>query len=944
MGQQTLIFIDDTEKTDANITAKSFAHKDTRYRTYYNTIGASLVAKYLSSEGIDVKDCTGLHSIKKVLEEFDVSDIILPNIRMDVRVIFDENKIFIPKSHFQYGVVPDIYVVVKPSEDLSNVEIIGFFEPGLINKKCANNDYYFIEKEKLTSGENLIEYIHTHSNNTFRKLSDEELETFEQIIMEFSDNDIEESEKKFLIQQLTTSSELREKFIEYENFEKLSYKAMTDPMIDVPELPQDTVAVDEFEIFDAQPVEQTEPIVEEIQPTVEIEETEPIINTEETEIGEDTEPTEPVAEILNEEPTDNNILDEINIADENILENVSEISDLAGATAGFEAINKVSDTMESILFDNETVEAVNNIENIDNAEISEQQEPIVEPIIENIEPQEEIAEPVNDTGLQEEIIEPIVENIEPQEEIIPENNDMLSFEDVIVPENLEQTEVIEETTDENKLSFDTIEAPELNIAEENISQDKNMLSFEDVVVPENLEQPQETEQSDNKLSFETIEVPEVEVSAEEEQKTDNTLSFDDVIVPEMETEEETSVNDNLLSFNDIQTPEMEEINNVENEQIPDEIPQNSEELQNTEMIDMTKLEIIDNSAEVQEENTAEQETLENFKPIETSDNVSEPINEYGNESFGKNLLENLNEESFDNISIESTDSSEENVEETVSDSVLSQIDDVLDASQTKDVSENIEDENKLDVLYTEENTQNANMEDISQLEDEKEETEQQVPGSALYKKQSTQNKKTLVTAAILVAIIAGLSASVFLKPKNNETASIEQPVNNETTVQNTETPEQTDNILEANAPQEIKTEQTQQVNKSTVQEMKNTSIKPNKSTASMSVTKIVWDVPGIISTNQRMQNFLKTVGKSVKLSLSTDLLLVSEYAYTNSVKVSITINSDGSVGSAKIASSSGSTEIDNIVLRSVNDTLNVIKPPSDTLQGQPMQLTLIIYF
>ena len=126
--------------------------------------------------------------------------------------------------------------------------------------------------------------------------------------------------------------------------------------------------------------------------------------------------------------------------------------------------------------------------------------------------------------------------------------------------------------------------------------------------------------------------------------------------------------------------------------------------------------------------------------------------------------------------------------------------------------------------------------------------------------------------------------------------------------------------------------------------MKNTGKSTNKPTASMSVTKIVWDVPSSVSTNPKMQTFLRTIGKSVKLSLSTDLLLVSEYAYTNSVKVSIPINSDGNIGTAQITSSSGSTEIDNIVLQSVNDTLNVIKPPSDALQGQSAQLTLIIYF
>ena len=968
MGQETLIFIDDTDKTDANITAKSFAHEDVRYRTYYNTIGASLVAKYLSSEGIDTKGCTGLHSIKKILEELDISDIILPNIRMDVRVIFDENAIFIPKSHFQYNVVPDIYIVVKPSKDFSNVEILGFFEPGLINKNNANNDYYFIEKEKLTSGENLIEYIKTHNNNSFRNLSNEELEAFEQIIMKFSDNDIEDSEKKFLIQQLILSSELREKFIEYENFEKLSYKAMTDPMIDVPELPQDTVAVDEFEIFDAQPIEQSEPIAEEIQPQIETEKIEPIINSEESETVENI---EPASEITNEEPADNidNVLDGIDVIDENVLGNVSEIADLAGAEAGFEAVNTVSDTMENILFDNETVDAVNNVDNTENIDSQEPSaEPIEEPVIENIEPQGEVIEPLNIEENTETIEEPKIETLEQIE--VKENwtadNNMLSFDDVIVPENIDQPEVIEETSD-NKLSFDTIEAPELNITEENIAEDANMLSFDDIVAPE-LEKPQEAEQSDNILSFDTIEAPETVVSAEEP-KVEPTLSFDDIIAPELEVAQDAPANDNLLSFGDIQMPEAEETNNTENQEvtpIANEIPEISNEIpeqtfeepQNQEFTvqDEPEFAIIDDSSFITEDNSDEikQDDASVIEMFDApKDDETESIEDQRAESFGKNLLENLNEESFDNISIESADTSGESDEAISSDSLLSQIDDVLNASQTTNDVENGVNENKLDVLYTEENKQNADMEEISNLNENKEygehEQDSPVPGGALFKQNSPSNKKTLVAAAILVAIIAGLSASVFFKPKNNATANIEQPVNNETSVQQTgEAPvqatETTDNILEANAPQEIKTEQTQQVDKSAVQEMKNTGKSTNKPTASMSVTKIVWDVPSSVSTNPKMQTFLRTIGKSVKLSLSTDLLLVSEYAYTNSVKVSIPINSDGNIGTAQITSSSGSTEIDNIVLQSVNDTLNVIKPPSDALQGQSAQLTLIIYF
>ena len=93
-----------------------------------------------------------------------------------------------------------------------------------------------------------------------------------------------------------------------------------------------------------------------------------------------------------------------------------------------------------------------------------------------------------------------------------------------------------------------------------------------------------------------------------------------------------------------------------------------------------------------------------------------------------------------------------------------------------------------------------------------------------------------------------------------------------------------------------------------------------------------------------MQNYLRTAGKSIKLSLSADLLLATEYAYTNQVKVNLKLSKDGNVQDAKIASSSGSTQIDNIVLQSVKDTLNVVKPPSNEVKTPDFNLSLIIYF
>ena len=100
----------------------------------------------------------------------------------------------------------------------------------------------------------------------------------------------------------------------------------------------------------------------------------------------------------------------------------------------------------------------------------------------------------------------------------------------------------------------------------------------------------------------------------------------------------------------------------------------------------------------------------------------------------------------------------------------------------------------------------------------------------------------------------------------------------------------------------------------------------------------------VVSYSSKMQNYLRTAGRSIKLSLSADLLLATEYAYTNQVKVGLTLSKNGSVQDARILSGSGSTQIDNIVLQSVKDTLNVVKPPADEIKTPDFNLNLIIYF
>ena len=255
---------------------------------------------------------------------------------------------------------------------------------------------------------------------------------------------------------------------------------------------------------------------------------------------------------------------------------------------------------------------------------------------------------------------------------------------------------------------------------------------------------------------------------------------------------------------------------------------------------------------------------------------------------------------------------------------------------SEESSNSIKDESDLSVLYNEDATG-------EHPELPEEEVPAPVPGVALYNKKSA-DKKSLIVASTLIVLFAVSSAFLFMKPKNDNSADVEPlPAKNKIPVQTAkETP--SDDILASNTPQApVTTQKDIAVTKPVVKELQNTPPKTAKAEPYIEVNKIVWDVPNELSYSSKMQNYLRTAGRSIKLSLSTDLLLATEYAYTNQIKVGLKLDKSGSVRDARILSSSGSTQIDNIVLQSVKDTLNIVKPPVDEISTPEFNLNLIIY-
>ena len=1028
--QETLIYIEEQDKLDASAAANAFAHKDTRNRAYINTLGAELALKYLASENVDVSNTYNIHSIKKILEEMDISDVMLPNIHIDVRVVFDENVIFIPKAHFEYNLVPDIYLVFNLAKDFSHVKFLGFFEPKLINKNNANDKYYFIEKEKLNSAVDLKKYIETFNGNTKDIISQEELENSERIIIAMADNDISEDDKKYLIKQLTKSADLRDKFIEYENFETLSYKAMTSPDIqrktaskktDEALLIDGLANLENIEIQDEVPaVTSTEEAPQMPDAIADELNLEPI-----NDIAFDEQPAE-----VNKDAQDSNTF----MSETGSLLAESAAAGLAAAAAGETA--KAFETAETSL------NIVDSTLDIVDTGIEFAKDLITDEVTSS--------EPIS----LDDIDTSALDNINLSDDKIEEET--ISLGDVKIPEDSENTDFIEQI--DNKISFDDIQTDNLIDEPAPLNIDEETISLNDIDTSDTHEETEAESYEEETLSFDNIDTSNLDNSVDiDESLLDNTISFNDINIDDEKESSAlsgTDIETPVLSFDNIEEPVIDDVNNdfMDNSISLDEpIGETLDEFTETSEInndDLNNAKFTEDHLETVEDITLEplEETLPETEVIEDEIDVIDATDEVPkNESFGKNLLENLSEENIDDIAIEDLgldDSIADSAENISSADLLSQIDNILNSAEVPEttiqeiqqeenitqpqeeitsfdsipdisdlesvndiLSDNVpvneEQENTLteeiqgiselsndmpdtgidellnfDDSFAPSNEENdlpsgednigvlfndtdpvsdAELDaiDVNQMPYEQNFTEQQVPGAALLNKKSQPNKKTIIVAAALVTVLAAASAFVIFKPKNDNSADIEPlaPVGNTENVNKTETPtlpsETTENILATNAPEITKTAAKEIQKAQPAKELKSIQAKQPKQASSesyLSINRLVWDVPGTLSYSTKMQNYLRTAGKSIKLSLSADLLLATEYAYTNQVKVNLKLSKNGNVQDAKIASSSGSTQIDNIVLQSVKDTLNVVKPPSSEIKTQDFNLSLIIYF
>lgn len=984
METEILLNITEENMAEAEFMSANFIDEEIKKRAFINTLGAEAGITYLDNNGINTEDIRNLHSIKRILEKTNIADIILPNIHIDVRVVFDKEMIFVPKSHAELGIEPDIYMVLKFNQNFKDMEFLGYFTPDIINKENANDEYYFVDASEIKSGTDFIDFVKNFDGNTDNTLSEYDILKGRELAVLASDEDITTDEYREFIQLLKSSVTLRDSVLEYDNFETLAGSVahymlssnyhqeqtedntsqeltateeldMTGLNLSLEQDPNGDSLIDDditaFSGLEATDMVTAEPDIADNDKS-EQEITDSAISDEAIQLAgmsgdiEQDEPATTEPEGLDIGTADFN-LDEQEDKIDNMDIDLFDSIDTSGTD--FNDSSSMMSTLESDFSQSADDIEFNQMDFGDSSSTKEEDKQEFETISEQEEITETEPEQPETLEISEELLTdnetddlagtvPELEELEISADDLSEadenENDMFSEQEEDMLE-LPTEGATDFSNEELSLETDDILTNDLNINEEDLlsfdedsQEDAPSLAIEDTEEEsEGKEEKIETIDSNN--DNELIELKDDNNILPFEPENTEIVSFEEynpiednnsgnLGVTKTETENETAES---IDFSDLKTT---------NEQTVDE-PETTEENSEIDLLDFASMTEESNSDEdakninIEDVDRTDASQTDEFEEFESFEDISE-----GNAEISGNSEEIIITDEFLNNSVVTENST------IISDKDFEPGEILLDINRTS-LPDFENDE--LGDLYNNENTQSSGLNNGVRI------------GALKDLNFSSIPPKYGIAGLLLIIIVAG----VILFSVNKSMGTKEEPtpvtgsLNPANKIKdNTVNKENIDpdNIVmnDENGSQNVRRKKRQaEQEQPQAPEIQNRPPKPIPATSFLSVKKMSWEVPDYVSYSAEFRQFFQSSGKSLKTALNSDLLLATDYTYSNVIKLSITFDKSGKFKDAKIITSSGSDNVDKIVLQSVNQTLNILKAPNSVDNNESTTVILKIY-
>lgn len=927
------IEIDKNLREMAKNTAARIENAQERKRAYALATGALALAKALQSDGFGVSFKHSLFKVPSFAGNFELADLYIGNVRIDVRVTFDNENFYIPKTHKKYDAAPDLYVVVKMEKNLSKMSIEGFVFPKETEKCESVEEYLVCPLKKLNSMKGFKKAVESVETEEHECAAGDHQKAAE-LAVSFLDGEISESEKIFFIKHVVNCPLCRERLCEFSEFDSI-----IEQVKKYPELLDDSTLNVLTGNVSSQQAEQNEP------------------------------------EIL-ETGISNSVLELVK--DAAALETGLEAAETVAQAAGAGAAGLVIETAE------ETAETLENIsdeeDNLSLLSISEEDDQNIEDEPENEEDSAEIDDlsELEESGEELNLTEP--EEIpdfsetpgepEQEEETVEENEapELINTEDseeedTLTLEEDEPMELLEEAAEEMTLESDEESVPEA-VEEETPAESAPV---------EEIEETDETEHEDifaaaeeEPLELEThdeLELSDLETLDEHEEMVLEEVHEEhpEEIEPEpaFEENEEAAPEEPVAEIS-----EHEELTELESDDEPlgllehEEIPDFSQDLEETAEPEAQEPVISEETEAIELTEEAPEEILPESGE-ETIQEPEEPKSEFA-ELLEEEPVENNEEQISEYAGIELIDEdstpSDEPVEETqpeneVNEEIQGLLDDELMQllSSDDDSDENTEseaaDDNNLDLIAESGDSESENQEEngeevIDSLyedapeapaggESAQEEFMQPEPG-----KNGGLAKKLIAAAVVLFLITTGSITALYLN-QNKQAANQDALPDADMPMQDGSLPD-----AAANLPQnkdDSASPMSQDLNKSITNVF-------SDQPAALTITKISWEVSQSLANDDSFRNYLQVAGKNLQMNLQNDLSYTTEINYNPKVKVSFEISKDNTIKRIQVTESSGSEQIDNVVLQSIKETLKYVNAPNIKDYKGNYNLSVVVNF
>lgn len=944
--KEILLDITPENMAEAEFMSANFIDKEIKNRAFLNTLGAEAGINYLTNNGINVEDLRNIHSIKRIIEKTNIADIILPNIHIDVRVVFDNDVIFVPKSHHDLGIIPDAYMVLKFNNNFETMEFLGYFEPKIINKENSNDEFYFVDISDLSNPADFIAFVKDFDSNTEQNISDNEILRGRELSILASDDDITSDEYKEFLQLLKSSTVLRDSILEYDNFETLAGSVAS-----FVKNGGTTASENISEISETPDME----ISDELSVTTDLEQSD-----------------DPNGDSLIDDDTYNTAQSENTTGD---TDN-GEILDIGVSNEAMELAGMSGDVFGDIGEDSNGMDIGSADFELDTATDEGNMDVDLFDSIDSI-----------DTNFEEENTNSEPEAQEPQEQqetqgVLEENDDLenLSLDDSLdFDGELEDLDIsgndLGDFSDNQDIASNSEDNDLMELPTEAVTDMEESLSLEgDDLLDDDLDISADdllTLDEEESETSEGIELPDI---TSEETESDETEKSDSSAEKDEKNEEKKGKLENASTLVD----GMEDLSTFMSANAP------------ASSFEEYDLAADDNSAKVGfEKDTANNSDVEGFD-FEDLEFESPDLNENISEQNAQQ--ENAEDELYDFATLteltgEPQDSQPEaETNEEVSLSDFNELGEIASAETTAEINNG----NHEEVIITDEFLNNSVVIENSTVISDKDfepgeilldinktslpefgdneigdlyDNPENAPQSGLNNSVriarngfnlSSISPKYGILGLFLIIITAGIIifsvAKVMNKPQE-EPQPVTGSLNPESKVREN-TPDAVDVnpdnvVMNDNDENQVRRERPsaarEQANNSPEAVAQNRPPKPIPPTSFLTIKKLTWEVPDYVSYSAEFRQFFQSSGKSLRTALSSDLLLATDYTYSNLIKLSITFDKTGKFTDAKIISSSGSADVDKIVLQSVNQTLNILKAPSSLENNENTTVILKIY-